>query len=491
MVRILLGFFLILSLSTACRRPCADTDSCLEITVNLPATGSASEIKEYVLYALNDRCEVVAKYTQKMKSFSQTPTIIEVPAQFPETSHLRLVPRSTDSATTRLLPHTWKIGPGADIDRLSGTHKVFANLYPFKYSTTDSNSPWSEVLKEFRFLPRLEPSRKEAILLAVTPKTVVPMWMKNSEITSPAKCEFDKDIRQVSPSPSQRAWSVLAGNMPASMATCKFVDGTEELDQVKPSAPNPDPDWIIHSDVVETVDGRHRDCVLKYSKTDKTIDMYPCEAGIIARDMNNSITNSYVDKNGMINHFSYSSADGKLLARRIILSSGSMPQILDPNIVSSMKSTDRLFMADIDGDNFLDAIMANTGSDEVSWALSSSMNNKGDSVNNLSWPDSGQLRLSAEQIRLDKPLTAESIINIADVDGDLLPDLLVSFVASEPVVVYWGNEAGFSVPPWTIPGNGMKATAVAVGDLDGDCMPEIALGSTDTLRFVRVGSQAP
>jgi hypothetical protein len=92
----------------------------------------------------------------------------------------------------------------------------------------------------------------------------------------------------------------------------------------------------------------------------------------------------------------------------------------------------------------------------------------------------------AAQIVLGDTATPITAISLGDIDGDLIPDLVVAF--SDKTRIYWGTGTGFAAEARSdVPSSG-GVSALAVGDLDGDCAAEVALGGVGQLRIATLAA---
>lgn len=125
-------------------------------------------------------------------------------------------------------------------------------------------------------------------------------------------------------------------------------------------------------------------------------------------------------------------------------------------------------VADLNGDGFLDAVTANSGTADISVMLSD--------------PE-GKLVSHVEHPTHEGP----SSIAIADLNGDEHPDVIVTNAVTNDIAVFAATGSnGYSLlSPLYYP-VGVAPAAVAVGDLNGDALPDlvVANGAQNTLTIL-------
>lgn len=495
MYRQLIGFILALSLSTiACRKPCADTDSCLAINIK---TQLAKEIVDYKVVSLNKNCAVVKEYRPQQMVKPPLPQVIEIrtddvnplPA---DAKWLRIVAK-TETGVSRLRPVDWQINHDSRV------HTIEANFSPLETLMGVAQSPL-DASKQIQYIPKNN-ERHEPLLLVRGAMQVHPVWhqknqqdsMFNLKVPTTTNCQvpsapplMDSKPSHVSFSPARPYYSILYEHpeLPMNQIMVCQIDTLNHNSIPRMDGNVFDPisriDWHFHTDLQP---GTKSDCIMMgYHGTSGALNWVGCDTlSPLPGPFHSAKTDMYPDFDGTIKHYIYH--ENKIIElNQIDMSTPATVTPKQPIRFDLKWSADIIIkLSDLNGDQYLDIVAVNKTTKEVSWALASDT----DSVlkGRLHWP-TGFMMASSFRIEPTDGIT-DGIrdVSLGDVDGDMTPDLVIAF--DHKTAVYWGNGAGFAQDESLDIPDSSQVDTLAVGDLDGDCAAEIAMGGPRMLRIAK------
>lgn len=513
MHRLLVRCLLLLSLpALACRKPCADTDSCLAIRTSFSDPKLAEDVLSYKAIALDEHCAVVKEYIPKQMLSPPLPQALEIRVDDIDTviprkaKWLRLVAQN-QPGSSRLRPVTWQINHDRNIYSLEANFSPVSEAIFTAPITLDSS-------KQILFAPKT--SERPAPLLLVAGSTKVePLWVQISHeiraiegnmagsmdcnLIQSEKPMVMETLQHISFSPSRLSYSILLehssemGALKKRVKLCEINTADGPRRTVKTvivyNASN-GASWHYQTD---KSDPSTNSCfMLSYDSSDKLINPVGCNGGgTLGSVLENASPGSYAQMDGEI--INYIQSGSTIIPATLTQIEFTDPRGMSPGYTEhTLTLTDPMFpltwrkqpiikMADLNQDRSLDVVALDTPTKTLYWMFSADTFPPPGAA--PAWP----ARVgSASQLVLDETTASITAISLGDIDGDLIPDLVVAF--SDKTSIYWGTGTGFAAEARSdVPGSG-GVSALAVGDLDGDCAAEVALGGVGQLRIATLAA---
>lgn len=487
MHRQLISFTIALSLSTiGCRQPCAGFQSCLAINIKFSKPELAEGILDCKVIALNKNCAIVREYRPKQSVPYQPSQIIEIPTKLPDHAEWLRIVAKTKPGATRWRPATWRINDDGTV------REIEAEFSPLLGLSMPAPEGQLDASQHIQYIPKTKTvGREEPLLLVRGAMLVQPVFwdQKNPEsgllsrvAADDLNCKESVPPLHVSFSPTSPYYSILYQESPdRKILHCQI--NAKKVSSYGSYNVGSKLEWHDHTDLV--LNGKHDCTSVGYDGPSGPLRWVGCEsAGRLPDLFSSAKTDMYTDLDGTIKNYIYYNKGNKVELSQLDLSVPETP-ILKPTLTTEMAwSADVLVkLADLNNDQYIDVVSANKETKEIIWFLGSaadiSLKDK------LHWPTEIMKKPS---LTLEPEVGKIKNIALGDVDGDMTPDLVIAF--DRKATVYWGNGngSGFNKDEkFDIPSASDVAT-LAVGDLDGDCAAEIAMGTPNTLRIANVPS---